>query len=66
MTLETRVSISEAEQLVKKAFLKHGVTENVAASGSTALVAAEAEGQVGHGFSRVKDMLPKLNQKKSM
>ena len=64
MTLETRVSISEAEQLVKKAFLKHGVTENVAASVSTALVAAEAEGQVGHGFSRVKDYVAQVKSKK--
>ena len=64
MTLETRVSISEAEQLVKKAFLKHGVTENVAASVSTALVAAEAEGQVGHGFSRVKDYVAQIKSKK--
>ena len=64
MTLETRVSISEAEQLVKKAFLKHGVTENVAESVSTALVAAEAEGQVGHGFSRVKDYVAQVKSKK--
>jgi (2R)-3-sulfolactate dehydrogenase (NADP+) len=64
MTLETRVSIFEAEQLVKKAFLKHGVTENVAASVSTALVAAEAEGQVGHGFSRVKDYVAQIKSKK--
>ena len=57
MTLETRVSISEAEQLVKELFLKNGVKEDVAASVSTALVAAEAEGQVGHGFSRAKDYI---------
>ena len=55
MSLETRVSISEAELLVKNAFLKNGVKEDIAASVSTALVAAEAEGQVGHGFLRVKD-----------
>mgnify|MGYP000639609259 CR=1 FL=1 len=64
MTLETRVSISEAEQLVKKAFLKNGVKEDVAASVSTALVAAEAEGQVGHGFSRVKDYVAQVKTKK--
>ena len=66
MSLETRVSIAEAEQLIKEAFLRNGVKEAVAVSVSTALVAAEAEGQVGHGFSRVKIMSLKLNQKKSM
>ena len=64
MTLETRVSISEAELLVKKAFLKNGVKEDVAASVSTALVAAEAEGQVGHGFSRIKDYIAQVKTKK--
>ena len=48
MSLETRVSIAEAEQLVKEAFIRIGVKEAVAVSVSTALVAAEAEGQVGH------------------
>ena len=64
MTLETRVSISEAEQLVKEVFLKNGVKEDVAASVSIALVAAEAEGQVGHGFSRVKDYIAQVKSKK--
>ena len=64
MSLETRVSISEAEQLVKEAFLRNGVKEAVAESVSNALVAAEAEGQVGHGFSRVKDYLAQVKSKK--
>ena len=64
MPLETRVSIAEAEQLVKEAFLRNGVKEAVAVSVSTALVAAEAEGQVGHGFSRVKDYLAQVKSKK--
>ena len=64
MSLETRVSISEAELLVKNAFLKNGVKEDIAASVSTALVAAEAEGQVGHGFSRVKDYIAQVKSKK--
>ena len=64
MSLETRVSISEAELLVKSAFLKNGVKEDIAASVSTALVAAEVEGQVGHGFSRVKDYLAQVKSKK--
>ena len=64
MTLETRVSISKAEQIVKKVFLKNGVKEDVAASVSTALVAAETEGQIGHGFSRVKDYIAQVKSKK--
>ena len=64
MSLETRVSISEAELLVKNAFLKNGVKEDIAVSVSTALVAAEAEGQVGHGFSRVKDYIAQVKSKK--
>ena len=64
MSLETRVSIAEAEQLVKEAFLRNGVREAVAQSVSNALVAAEAEGQVGHGFSRVKDYLAQVKSKK--
>ncbi len=64
MSLETRVSIAEAEQLVKEAFLRNGVTEAVAMSVSTALVAAEAEGQIGHGFSRVKDYIAQVKSKK--
>ena len=64
MSLDTRVSIAEAEQLVKEAFLSNGVKEAVAESVSNALVAAEAEGQVGHGFSRVKDYLAQVKSKK--
>ncbi len=64
MSLETRVSIAEAEKLVKEAFLRNGVKEAVAVSVSTALVAAEAEGQVGHGFSRVKDYIAQVKSKK--
>ena len=64
MTLETRVSIFKAEQIVKKVFLKNGVKEDVAASVSTALVAAEIEGQIGHGFSRVKDYIAQVKSKK--
>jgi len=64
MTLETRVSISKAEQIVKKVFLKNGVKEDVAASVSTALVAAEIEGQIGHGFSRVKDYIAQVKSEK--
>ena len=64
MSLETRVSISEAELLVKNAFLKNGVKEDIAASVSTALVAAEVEGQVGHGFLRVKDYIAQVKSKK--
>ena len=50
-----RISIPEARSLLTAAFRGIGVAEPVAASVARALVSAEAEGQVGHGFSRLAD-----------
>jgi (2R)-3-sulfolactate dehydrogenase (NADP+) len=50
-----RISIPEATDLLTVAFRGVGVAEAVAACVARALVAAEAEGQVGHGFSRLAD-----------
>ena len=50
-----RISLSDATQLLTDAFLSAGVSDATAASVARALVAAEAEGQVGHGFSRLGD-----------
>lgn len=55
MAQTVRISISEAEGLLKAALHGVDVPEAVAASVARALVAAEAEGQVGHGFSRLGD-----------
>ena len=50
-----RISVAAATELVCAAFTGVGVPESAAASTAAALVAAEAEGQVGHGFSRLED-----------
>lgn len=49
------ISIKEAENLIADALRACGVGEAAAMSVAQALVAAEAEGQVGHGFSRLAD-----------
>lgn len=54
MTTE-RISLQDARNLLASAFMAVGVPEAVARSVGDALVAAEAEGQSGHGFSRLAD-----------
>ena len=49
------ISIEAGIALVRDALLACGVTSAAAQSCATALVSAEAEGQVGHGFSRLAD-----------
>lgn len=46
-------TIAEAETLVKNALIANAVSESNAVSVSRALVAAEVDGQSGHGFARV-------------
>jgi (2R)-3-sulfolactate dehydrogenase (NADP+) len=48
-----RISLAEAERLVVRALETSGVSFANAASVARALVAAEVDGQTGHGFSRV-------------
>ena len=55
MTEKTRISIADATALMHAALAGAGVPDSVCASVATALVAAEAEGQTGHGFSRLGD-----------
>ncbi|MEO1681050.1 MAG: Ldh family oxidoreductase [Pseudomonadota bacterium] len=55
MTDTVNLTIAEGEALLERAFAATGVAADAAASVASALVAAEAEGQVGHGFSRVAD-----------
>lgn len=47
------ISIQDATSLVMKALLANGVSEANAKSVADALVAAEVDGQTGHGFARV-------------
>ncbi|MBG6163731.1 (2R)-3-sulfolactate dehydrogenase (NADP+) [Labrenzia sp. EL_195] len=55
MEASERLSLNDATDLIRSAFVSVGVPEQNAKSVARALVAAEAEGQVGHGFSRVED-----------
>ncbi len=55
MTDLVTLTTAEAESLISRALMGSGVREAAAASVARALVAAEAEGQVGHGFSRLAD-----------
>jgi (2R)-3-sulfolactate dehydrogenase (NADP+) len=50
-----RISIAEATSLMTAALSGAGVAASEAACVARALVAAEAEGQVGHGFCRLAD-----------
>ena len=60
MEATERLGLTNAELLIKSAFVAVGVPEGPANSVAKALVAAEAEGQVGHGFSRVEDYVAQV------
>ena len=64
MTDFVRMTISEAEQLICSALKGSGAKTEVALSVAKALAAAEAEGQVGHGFSRLEDYAAQLRSGK--
>ncbi len=49
------ISIQDAESMVVKALEASKVSRAAALSVAHAIVAAEAEGQIGHGFSRLSD-----------
>ena len=51
--MDQRLKIDEAEALIAKALMANSVSGENARSVARALVAAEADGQGGHGFSRV-------------
>lgn len=48
-----RLSIADAEALLTRVFVRSSVSEGNARSVARALVAAEVDGQSGHGFARV-------------
>ncbi len=50
---ETTISVAEAEQLVVDVLLNHDTSQANAESVARALIAAEIDGQRGHGLSRV-------------
>tara|TARA_R110002073_G_scaffold23691_18_gene80669 strand:+ start:3164 stop:4180 length:1017 start_codon:yes stop_codon:yes gene_type:complete len=55
MTAVERLSLHDAQSLIRDALIGAGTPEPAALSVAAALVAAQAEGQVGHGFSRLGD-----------
>ena len=61
---KTNIGIDAALELVQNAFIASGLNEQSAQSVARALVMAEAEGQVGHGFSRVGDYIAQMKSGK--
>jgi (2R)-3-sulfolactate dehydrogenase (NADP+) len=59
-----RISLSDATDLLTAAFVNATVPEDTARCVARALVAAEAEGQVGHGFSRLGDYIAQVQSGK--
>ena len=55
MSETVRISIADATDLIYDALTASGATEAQARPTAVALSNAEAEGQVGHGFSRLED-----------
>ena len=50
-----RITLEDATDLIRRALVQSGVREEAAQSVAVALVSADAEGQFGHGFSRLAD-----------
>lgn len=59
-----RLSLEDANALVSSAFVANGVPLSTADSVARALVGAEAEGQAGHGFSRIDDYVAQVRSGK--
>lgn len=64
MSETVHISLSEAEGLLQTALSAAGVPADAAGSVARALVAAQAEGQAGHGFSRLADYVAQVRSGK--
>lgn len=64
MTDTARISLADATDLIGAALRSAGVAPGAADAVARALVAAEAEGQVGHGFSRLGDYVAQVRSGK--
>ena len=64
MQEKTNIHIDAALDLIERAFIASGLNASTVQSVARALVMAEAEGQVGHGFSRVADYIAQMNSGK--
>jgi len=60
MTSSIHLSLAKAQDMIHAALVAAGVPQDVSSSVAAALVAAEAEGQVGHGFSRLGDYVAQV------
>ncbi len=58
------ISLSEAKALISGALMAQGVSKEHSESVANVLVAAEAEGQTGHGFSRLGDYVAQVRSGK--
>ena len=58
------LSVEDATRLIFEALAANGVPDEAARSVANALAAAEAEGQVGHGFSRLEDYVAQVKSGK--
>ncbi|MFN3959000.1 MAG: Ldh family oxidoreductase [Parvularculaceae bacterium] len=54
------ISLSDAERLAARALMRAGLAESAARSTARALVAAECDGQKGHGLSRVSSYVEQV------
>ena len=61
---KTTISLADAETRVTQALISDGLSETAARSVACALVTAEAEGQVGHGFSRLAGYRAQIHNQK--
>ncbi len=64
METSERIGFADAVSLISAAFVAADVPSPVAQTVAEALVAAEAEGQIGHGFSRVEDYVAQVRSGK--
>lgn len=64
MSDTVRISLDDGQALVTRAFTANGVPMKTAESVARALIAAEAEGQSGHGFSRIDDYVAQVRSGK--
>jgi (2R)-3-sulfolactate dehydrogenase (NADP+) len=64
MTDTTQISLGDATDLIRSALQAADVAPDVASSVARALAAAEAEGQAGHGFSRLGDYVAQVQSGK--
>lgn len=64
MSVDINLTYEEAESLATKVFEANGVAEDIAAAVADALVKADADGQGGHGLSRVPSYVVQLKSGK--